>query len=874
MSLTAERLSAALADRYRIERELGAGGMATVHLAHDLKHDRDVAIKVLHPDLGAALGGERFLSEIRTTARLQHPHILPLLDSGEADGLLYYVMPVVTGETLRARLEREHQLPIPDAVRIAREVASALDYAHRQGVVHRDIKPENILLHDGQAMVADFGIALAVQTAGGQRMTQTGLSLGTPQYMSPEQAMGEKTIDARADVYALGAVAYEMLTGEAPFTGATVQAIVAKVLSAEPEPPSMTRKTIPPHVEEAVMTALAKLPADRFSTAAEFAAALEGQGPMRARTSSTAAPPRPDAWRRIALAASAAAMVLAVVTLWAVRGRGVAGETGRVEFSLRLAPGGQQNVEIAISPDGRKIIQLAADSAGVDHVVMRELGAPAMTVVPGTDGAAAQGFSPDGRWISFAARNKLWKVPVAGGPPIAIVDSANASAAWCADGTIIYTRPGMGLWRVSASGGQSARLTSLDTARREFAHWSPQELPGGKAVVFNAFSTPISRSRIEALEYATGKRTVLVEGALYARYVKSGHLLYARDGAIFGVPFDPAGLRVLGPEVPVLGNVLWSATNGSAAYAVSETGTLVYLKGSESTVNQRVLWVDRNGREQPALPESGQWAEPRLSPDGRWIALTRLGASWQIWLYDRTRSVLSQLTHEKGVAFGALWMPDGRSLMHVMETPTYDLARTSLDGGRADTVRVSAFDKVPQAITPDGKTILYNESRDRQMLMIAPLAGGVATPFDARESAQHTASVSPDGRWVAYDEENLQRSGEVFLRALDGRGGRRQVSAGGGSQPRFTRGGREIVFRNKAAVLAASFNPATGEVGTPTVLFSRKDAGRGGGARTIGYDVTPDGSRFLLVTPIERPDALPTTVVLNWLDELKAKVKR
>jgi len=222
MTSPLDRLTAAIADRYRVIRELGAGGMATVYLAHDLKHDRDVAIKVLHPDLGVALGGERFLSEIRTTARLQHPHILPLLDSGEADGLLYYVMPLVTGETLRARLERERQLPIADAVRIAREVASALDYAHRQGVVHRDIKPENILLHDGSALVADFGIALAVQSAAGARMTQTGLSLGTPQYMSPEQAMGERTIDARSDIYALGTVAYEMLTGAPPFTGASV----------------------------------------------------------------------------------------------------------------------------------------------------------------------------------------------------------------------------------------------------------------------------------------------------------------------------------------------------------------------------------------------------------------------------------------------------------------------------------------------------------------------------------------------------------------------------------------------------------------------------------------------------------------------------
>ncbi len=274
-----ERLTDALGRSYRVEREIGAGGMATVYLAHDLRHDREVAIKVLHPDLGAALGGERFLSEIRTTARLQHPHILPLLDSGVADTLLYYVMPLVTGETLRARIERERQLPIATAVQIAREVASALEHAHKQGIVHRDIKPENILLQDGSALVADFGIALAVRSAGGQRLTQTGLSLGTPQYMSPEQAMGERVIDARSDVYALAAITYEMLTGDPPFTGSSVQAVVAKVMSAEPERLTLTRKTIPLAIERAVLTGLAKLPADRQESAAAFGAALRDASP-------------------------------------------------------------------------------------------------------------------------------------------------------------------------------------------------------------------------------------------------------------------------------------------------------------------------------------------------------------------------------------------------------------------------------------------------------------------------------------------------------------------------------------------------------------------------------------------------------------------
>ncbi|HEX6614826.1 MAG TPA: serine/threonine-protein kinase, partial [Gemmatimonadales bacterium] len=290
------RLQSALADRYRLDREVGAGGMATVYLAYDVRHDRRVALKVLRPELAAVIGAERFLAEIKLTANLQHPHILPLFDSGEAvvsreslvasDGLttndqrlstfLYYVMPFVEGETLRERLNREKQLPLGDALRIASEVASALDYAHRHGVVHRDIKPENILLHDGQALVADFGIALAASKASGSRMTETGMSLGTPYYMSPEQAMGEREITARSDVYALGAVLYEMLTGDPPFTGSTAQAIVARVVTETPRPLQAQRHTVPPQVEAAVLTALEKLPADRFATAAEFADALKG----------------------------------------------------------------------------------------------------------------------------------------------------------------------------------------------------------------------------------------------------------------------------------------------------------------------------------------------------------------------------------------------------------------------------------------------------------------------------------------------------------------------------------------------------------------------------------------------------------------------
>jgi serine/threonine-protein kinase len=278
------RLAAALADRYRIERELGQGGMATVYLAHDLKHEREVAIKVLHPDLGVALGADRFLTEIRTTARLQHPHILPLLDSGEADGLLYYVMPLASGETLRARILRERHLPVEDAVRIACEVADALGYAHALGVIHRDIKPENIMLHNGHAVLSDFGVALQTQAETAARLTHSGVVLGTPLYMSPEHAAGERSLDGRSDLYELACVLYEALAGEPPFHGATVESLVRQHLTIAAPPITNLRPAVPPHVARALARALAKNPADRFADSASFARALrEGSSSARRR---------------------------------------------------------------------------------------------------------------------------------------------------------------------------------------------------------------------------------------------------------------------------------------------------------------------------------------------------------------------------------------------------------------------------------------------------------------------------------------------------------------------------------------------------------------------------------------------------------------
>jgi eukaryotic-like serine/threonine-protein kinase len=890
-----DRLAAALTDRYRIERELGAGGMATVYLAQDLKHDRRVAIKVLKPELAAVLGADRFIQEIKTTAALQHPHILPLFDSGKAvvpplhdaerripkdsltvaggEAFLYYVMPYIEGETLRTRLDREHQLGVDEAVKITTEVADALDYAHRHGVIHRDIKPENILLHDGRPMVADFGIALAVSAAAGGRMTETGLSLGTPHYMSPEQATAEKEITGRSDIYSLASVLYEMLTGDPPHVGSSAQQIIMKIVTDAPRPVTELRKSVPANVAAALSKALEKLPADRFDTAKSFADALTNPtfriaAAAAQRSPSVLPPSRPTA---LLAATSFVAIAGAALFVWSLlRSPGDAGQAP-ITFTFRPGPPSLGRPDITISPDGREIVLPVPDSDGLNHLVARDLGTAAVQVIPGTENGYSPQFSADGKWILFTRMGDrhVYRIPASGGTPVTVADSSG-NIAWESDGWIVYSRVFGGLWRVRASGGAPEQLTTLDTTRHELTHWTPQVLPGGQAAIYNAFTTPLNRSRIDAVDFASGRVTTLVQGAEYPRYV-DGYLLYVQSGAIFAAPFDARRLRILGPGVPVVEDVAWSATLGRAGFAVSPNGTLVYLKGSDWNVDAQVVWVDRSGHERPALPMTGQFAEPRLSPDGRWIALTRLDPTRQVWLFDRPRQLLSQLTHSAGVSFDPLWTRDGRAIIHVVETPLYDIARTALDGS-SDTIVVSRTDKYPDALTPDGHVLAYSEWGAARRIVLAPLGGSNASTAQDVKTLRWNAAFSPDGRWLAFTADGGENVTQVYVAPVAG-GGRRQVSAAGGNQPRWTRGGREIVFRNGNAVLAAGFDPATGEAGAPATLF-RKPALGSLNDFTVGYDVTPDGSQFLMVLPVERPDAQFVVVVVNWLEALKQRVPR
>ena len=891
------RLSLALADRYTIDRELGAGGMATVYLAHDLKHDRDVAIKVLHPDLGAALGGERFLTEIRTTARLQHPHVLPLLDSGDANGLLYYVMPLVTGETLRARLDREKQLPIPDAVRIAREVASALDYAHRQNVIHRDIKPENILLHDGSALVADFGIALAVQSAGGQRMTQTGLSLGTPQYMSPEQAMGERSIDARSDIYALGAVTYEMLAGDAPFTGSSVQAIVAKVISSDPERLSVVRKTVPPHIEAAVLTALAKLPADRFASAAEFATALQDRTYATDVTQNVNGVRSATTWKRVAFATAAiasAAVVAAAVWAFGQRSAPSAQRGVRVVMALpdNLELMGLNAGRMAISPDGSQFVFFArrarqqSSGADVPELWLRTANQLEATAIAGTKSASYPRFALDGRHIGFldVLSNALKIIELDGGTVRTVADSGvrQTPIAFEPNGSIIASG-GSVLVRFPADGGLRVPISTIDAKSGETEHVNPDVLPNGKGVIFTVQRTPsvnVSIYDIATLDLKSGKHRVLAIGVA-ARYVAGYLLIVHANGALTAAPFDQDAQQLTGAEVQIASDVS-VASFGRVDLVTSGNGMLAYVAGSGASADANLIWVSRDGT---VSSVDAQWRANfdaiSISPDGRQLAVS-LGdaAAEDVWI-KQLDGGQTRLTFGGSRQYRPRWLPDGKSVLFLSEEiRPYSLVMKRADGIGAGQRMAPLAENIAEGfVSADGQWLIMRTSATaagRGDIFARRVGDSVTIPLVVTKDVEERhPALSPDGKWLAYRSMESGRA-EVYVRPFPNvNDGKWLVSLDGGGDPVWSHSGRELFYVSRSdqlwsATVAAS---PTFSVRERKKLFDLP-AGVRALAATARFDVAPGDQRFLMIQSVGTADGnsgVKMVLLTNVLADLQSK---
>jgi len=878
--------------------------MATVYLAQDLRHDRRVALKVLRPELAAILGAERFLKEIKTTANLQHPHILPLFDSGEVDGVVFYVMPYVEGESLRDRLTREKQLSIDEAVRIAREVADALDYAHRHGVIHRDIKPENILLHDGRALVADFGIALAVSSAGGRtRMTETGMSLGTPHYMSPEQAMGEREVTARSDVYALGCVVYEMLTGEPPFTGPTAQAIVARVVTEEPRSLTLQRKTIPPHVEAAVLTALNKLPADRFTTAAQFGEALATAGvtwPRTAAAPATRAPVAPSArWRTATLGVSVVAVAAAGLATWALTRSSPPGEVNRFALvladsaPLRYTGRGSEPPRLAISPDGRELVYVGyVGTEGRRHALyVRAMDQLESRQLPGTDSALAPAISPDGAQVAFLTgenpdERSIKIASLRGGPPITVLKGrVGSNLSWGPGGYLYFLDPqGRTVRRVPGSGGPAEDVVRLGDSDSTAWFGYLQVLPGGRGALVAGF--PPNRGNqsgytLRAVDLKTGRFGATVQGVAGV-YTTTGHLLYTtygsvNGGTLMGVAFDPRNLTLKGRPAALIEG-LDVRLSGFTDLAISETGTLAYVT-SGLNAGEDFVWMPRAGELTVVDPgwSDQEFEDYQLSPDGTRLAVTISGARDDVWIKQLDRGPKSRLTFGGEGNFNPAWTADGRyvSFVSLREGRT-SLMRRRADGvGSEELVANLGREVVDTRWSHDGAWLVLSVAGPPSLDLFAMRLGvdSAPRPLLAESHDEGLPALSPDGRWLAYVSTETGEA-QVFVRPFpEVQKGKWQISTDGGDAPLWSRDGRELIFRSADGkeIYGSDLTRGPNETSIRKLLqlpvpYQFETNGLGGQM----FELSRDGRRFLMVRQGAGDKSGDLVVVQNFFQELRA----
>jgi serine/threonine-protein kinase len=893
MSDLPPRLTSSLSDRYRIERELGAGGMATVYLAEDLKHGRKVAIKVLKPELAAVIGGERFLAEIKTTANLQHPNILPLHDSGEADSFLYYVMPYVEGETLRERIKREQQMGVEESVAIVEEVADALAYAHGQGIIHRDIKPANILIQGGRPVVADFGIALAVSAAGGGRLTETGLSLGTPHYMSPEQASADRELSARSDVYSLGCVLYEMLAGQPPHTGPNAQSVLIRILTDEPRPLAELRRSVPANVHAAVTKAIEKLPADRFASAADFHAALSdpsfsyepvASAAVATRSVSTTETSRPGRrWLRWAVAVQGAA-IIALLAALALMTRAPAQSPRPVmrfvlDSAAPIITGG-----LDISPDESHIVMSVASGSGRPELVLRRSADLQSRRLEGTLGGASPRFSPDGQWIGFvdislssgstAERSStINRIPVNGGPVQTIADGFSFD--WGPDGLIWYTDE-EGLKKV-APGGGSAELVLANND--SILTYFPEVLPGGEGVLFNASAT--QGGRVYSLDTRDGSLQVVTESGFDARYLVSGHVVYFNlDGTGSVVPFDVERLETTGSPVEVIEGAFALPTQ-RIVFAVSERGTFIQPLRQEYAPEERLAWVGVAGEETVLPIRPLDFEEPRVSPDGSTIRYIDFFGP-RLILYDERLGTTTRLPQDIGAFGGSAMTPDGRAL-YVGGPGIFRVALEADEPSGA--TRIAEWAGQVETLSRDGEWIVLRQSsmeRGLDISLVRVSDPSTLVPYLGADWDEAQASVSPDGRWLAYVSTQTGQP-QVYVRSFPDPGPEVVISGEDAAlSPLWHPDGSAIFYEVRGRMVRADLSAGDGVrvTGRETLFstepyessFSRYDVGGLGGVR---HDLHPDGERFLMVRRDVELDVLPVAtveVVLNWFEELKARM--
>ena len=806
-------LNRALVGRYRIEAELGRGGMASVFLADDLRNDRKVAIKVFGKELSAAVGVDRFIKEIRTTANLRHPNILPLFDSGATDGFLYYAMPHVEGESLRERLNREGQLPVETATSIISEVGQALDHAHRSGVLHRDIKPSNIMLLDGRPVLMDFGIALVLESGGGDRLTRTGFSMGTPQYMSPEQVAGGEHIGPRTDIYSLGCVLYELLVGRPPFSGATSAAVLSRVLTGEYEAISTHRPKAPVHVEAAVARALERVPADRFATATEFVAALNDPS---FRHGSFGVQASRNPWRAIAVGALGVALLLGTALAWALTRSETPSEVIRMAAPFAGGPVPVQfspdDVSYRISPDGERLVYVVRGEDGRSTLWTRRVSELTSSPIPNTEGVGWFTVSPNGGEVAFTRdRDGLVVTPIEGGPVRVL--GRGGLPVWGGEGSIFAMASG-GISRLDPNSGDAEVVYRPQPGVPVYL---ADVVPDGSSILLLAPRD--EGNEILSVDLETGVETSMVM-AEWANYVRPGFLIYlTADGTLLATRVDAESLVPEGLNVTL--------ATGVSAFTTSGSGSLLYATGPGPRMD--LVWADRAGNIEPLQP--GWSVDPgrgnagwSLAPDGTQLALrVRDRGQEKVWIKEVARDVERRLTFGEGRDVAPRWAPDGRSVLFVSTRGgRIDLWSRPADGtGGAERI-VRHSDPIAEAAWTASGTHVVLRTSPPDLLLVQPGVDSVAVPLVATASDETQPELSPDDAWLAYVSTETGIP-EVFVRPFpDVSTAQFQVSNGGGMMPMWSPDGDELFYVRADRDLVAVSWRAGGSVpaGDQTRLFT------------------------------------------------------